>query len=355
MLLPTYRKRVEKRVAMNAVKRNCSIDIFRYVCAVLVVIIHTEPFYRGEYAAIGIFLKDYVARIAVPFFLTVSGYYYFHRIDSKGAVWKYVWRLVKTYAIWSLPYFLINFWALKDEAGAIVKFFLKCVLDFFFFGSPFHFWFFPALIYSILIVTFLYKKIGFKALSIISALLFIVGCLGSSYLKIGLEIPILADLFQFEYFAAVRRIFLTGIPFVCLGGWLSVNKAKFENTTNKKLGTALVITVLLYAAEKTAVTLLSWQDNLVNTIVLIPLVAIIVLLLLKNPAPEKEAISRKAKNCANFMYYMHVACILFLKQTLGSFFEGTFYGLILFVLVVIIMTITGMLFSRIKIANKLLG
>ncbi len=319
------------------------------------VIIHTEPLYTGEYAPIGIFLKDYLARIAVPFFLTVSGYFYFYRIDRENSVWQYVWRLTKTYIIWSIPYFFINFWVLHNEVGGIAKFVSKSIIDFFIFGSSSHFWFFPALIYSTLIVTFLYKKLGFKALCYIAAILFVIGCLGSSYLKIGHKIPVLSYMYRYEHFAAIRRIFMTGVPFMCVGGWLKINRSRFENISNKKLTFILVVTVLIYIAEKFAITLLSLQDNLVNTIMLVPLVAIIVLLLLNNPEETKVKLSQNAKNCANFMYYMHIACILVLGRIVSMFYNGTFYGVIMFVLVVIIMTITGFLFSKLKIAKKLLG
>lgn len=50
--------------------RNCSIDIFRYVCAILVVVIHTIPF--GDISKeMGYIFSQIISRIAVPFFFCI--------------------------------------------------------------------------------------------------------------------------------------------------------------------------------------------------------------------------------------------------------------------------------------------
>ena len=148
---------------------------------------------------------------------------------------------------------------------------------------------------------------------------------------------------------------MTGIPFMCLGGWLKTNKSKFENLNNKKLTIILTATIICYIFEKLFVTLFSLKIDLVNTIMLVPLVAIIVVCLLNNPAENRAKLSHTAKSCANFMYYMHIACIIVLGRIVNLFYNGIFYGVIMFILVVIIMTITGLLFSKLKIAKKILG
>lgn len=51
-------------------KRNCSIDIFRLFCAVLVVVVHTKPL--TEFRYLGDIVTQVFPRIAVPFFLCVS-------------------------------------------------------------------------------------------------------------------------------------------------------------------------------------------------------------------------------------------------------------------------------------------
>ena len=61
--------------------RNCSIDIFRYVCAIMVVGIHTQPLSEFSYEA-GYIFSNIVPRIAVPFFFTAAGYFYVKKLET---------------------------------------------------------------------------------------------------------------------------------------------------------------------------------------------------------------------------------------------------------------------------------
>lgn len=337
-------------------RRNNSIDIFRYFCAVLVVIIHTEPFYTGDLSALGVFLKEYLARIAVPFFFVVSGYFLFLKIDRDDKVaYRSAWRLFKIYLFWSIPYFLINIWVVHDEGTSMLLFVKECVADFFIYGSYFHFWFFPALIYSTLIVYFLYKLCGFKALKWIGVGLFIVGCLGSSYLAIGSNIPLLSDLYALESFTAVRRIFMTGIPFVILGGWIANSKAYLKLNSSKKEVYALVITVVAFVFEKCIFIFLSWPVNEVNTVALFPLVAIIVMVLLNHPFEGKELFAQKARVCANFIYYIHPAFLLISDRAFSAVLHIKLSGVMNFMLTTIVLTLVGLLLNKIKFIRKLLS
>lgn len=51
-----------------------SIDIFRYICSVMVIAIHTAPF-SDINEQLGYAFSQIIPRIAVPFFFAVSGYF----------------------------------------------------------------------------------------------------------------------------------------------------------------------------------------------------------------------------------------------------------------------------------------
>lgn len=342
---------------MTVIKKRCnSIDIFRYVCAVLVVIIHTEPFYTGEYSVVGVFLKDYLARIAVPFFFVVSGYFFFLKIDSrKWSGLKSAWHLIKIYAFWSVPYFLISFWVLHDEAVTFFEFIKKCVLDFLLFGSYYHFWFFPALIFSMIISSVIYKLFGFKFLKYLSIVLFVLGCFGSSYVALGSQIPILSSLFEFEYFYVIRRILMTGLPFLVLGGWLSSKKDKIASFTKCKLNVLLSCAVVVYILEKTLIIVFDLYSDLVNTFALYPLVAIIVIFLLNHPLEGKDTLGQNCRTCANFIYYIHPAFLLIAQRLISAILHITLHPLLMFVLTVIVLTGLGLLLNKSKLARKFLN
>ena len=54
--------------------RNCSIDLFRLLCAIFVVAIHTKLFFDIN-PILGYSVKHAITRIAVPFFFCVMGFY----------------------------------------------------------------------------------------------------------------------------------------------------------------------------------------------------------------------------------------------------------------------------------------
>ena len=144
----------------TANSRNCSIDIFRLLFAVYVVALHTVPASLDSYPFLSITVQS-LFRFSVPFFLMVSGYYFFKKAGK--FTWKeiglYLKRLVITYSFWSCLYFIVKFisWGYQSPKG----FLFDCVYSFFLTGSYYHLWYFPALIFSVCISA-LFVKAGYK-------------------------------------------------------------------------------------------------------------------------------------------------------------------------------------------------
>ena len=145
--------------------RNNSIDIFRYICAILVVSIHAVPFIEIN-TTVSYFFVKILPRIAVPFFFAISGYYYIKKITKKGAnikeiFWNYTIKLLKVYSLWSLIYVLINFISSIGTEMNIFSFLKRTIINYFFYGSNYHLWFFPALFFALILTTF-FVKINIK-------------------------------------------------------------------------------------------------------------------------------------------------------------------------------------------------
>ena len=64
-------------------RQYASIDIARYVSALLVVCIHTFPFLEISETFNTYFIHT-VCRLAVPFFFTTSGFFFFRNYDSEN-------------------------------------------------------------------------------------------------------------------------------------------------------------------------------------------------------------------------------------------------------------------------------
>lgn len=122
----------------------------------MVVAIHAHPFCELGVNA-DFFFSTLLPRIAVPFFFAASGYFYIKKLESgaERCFSQYLKRIVTTYALWSVIYFIFTF--CKGGYSALKWFAVSSVYNFFIKGSYYHFWFFPALIISVCLITVFYK------------------------------------------------------------------------------------------------------------------------------------------------------------------------------------------------------
>lgn len=323
----------------GAKARNHSIDIFRYFCAILIVIIHTNP--MADYSAnINFGVSQILTRIGVPFFFAVAGYFYTQKLDKGQKVFlPYIKKLFTTYFIWSCVYLLTEFisWGHSQLKGFAVT----SVLNFFIKGSYYHFWFFPALIISTCIVTLLYKAKLKKMLIPLGMVLYIVGCIGCSYYTLGVRIPVLGTLFSHPDFIIVRRIFLMGLPFFICGQFVNKIHSKALKLGNIKLIILLAVAAAVWFAEIILVVKMDLQQNIIITFGLFPLVIVVMLFLLKNPLPKFGKLSEKYRILANFTYYSHPLIMLIIKA-----FVPMISNLYLFILTVAVAAVFGLIISK---------
>ena len=280
--------------------RNCSIDIFRYVCAIMVVGIHTQPLSEFSYEA-GYIFSNIVPRIAVPFFFAAAGYFYVQKLErGQKPFFPYIKRLLIPYFIWSIIYDIVDF--IAREQPDMKHFLAGCVYRFVITGTYEHFWFFPALLFAVCCTTLLFKIGGGKLLIPIGIFLYGIGCLGCSYYKLAVKIPGLGGLFLMPQFDLIRRVLLMGLPFF-LCGYLVY---KIESlAAGKRLYFPAVIITGIWLAEIYIVRAFQWENNIILTFGLYPLVVVTMLILLKNPLPAYKDFSGKCAVLADFTYYSH--------------------------------------------------
>ena len=332
--------------------RNASIDIFRVVCAILVVAIHTHPFREFSHPILHTVFSTILPRIAVPFFLCTSGYFYINKLLSGKKVFlPYVKKLLTVYCSWSVIYLIVRFfrnviWGTMD----IVSFIKDFAFTFFIEGSEYHFWFFPALIVSVCIVTLFYKLKLFKVLLPLSFVLYAIGCLGCMYYKVGSKIPFLSDLYSFSDFTDIRRMFLFALPFFMCGYLVSVIKEKFT-LKNTPLFILTFISLALHFAEILLLTKFEIQREVVMGAALYILLVFVMLLLLNNPLPQFEKLANKSKIISDFTYYFHPLFIIFVKYISWKFFASETPETLLFVLTVIGTFFLGLLCSKLSKNN----
>ncbi len=297
-------------------KRNNSIDIFRLLCAYMVVSIHAAPFqYINE--TLAFISRRVVTRIAVPFFFAVAGYFFIKKLLSgKNDCVGYVKKLLVVYTLWSAIYYTIDI-VKSIIAGSFSLFgtIRTILITYFISGSHLQLWFFPALIFAVIATTIAYKLKLLPVLAYCSLPLYIIGCLGCAYYNVGAKIPLLSILITNPYFLIIRRIALMGLPFFLVGYFLNKFMEKYKNINNKKLITVVVISVLVYFAELYFVTAFNLTEDVISvSFILYPMLFAVMVLLLSHPMEDKTTLAGKCRVSANFIYYSHPIFLMILRS-----------------------------------------
>lgn len=110
-------------------KRNASIDITKFILALIVVMLHSATECLGtEHMAVRVI--EYSGRFVVQFFLMVSGYYFTKMLVEKGTGFlRFFVRMMKIYLLWSAVYislsFAVNVLLNGENAGEAVLGYVK--------------------------------------------------------------------------------------------------------------------------------------------------------------------------------------------------------------------------------------
>ena len=327
-------------------KKYNSIDILRLLCAVMVVAIHTEPL--TEYHNLSGYFATYIfPRLGVPFFFAVSGYFYINGLlQGKKLFLKYIKRLLAIYTIWSLIYYLVDFLQVIRNHGSIREYAERSINNFFLSGSHYHLWFFPTLIFCVIVATLFRKRL--TLLSVISLLFYGIGCLAGAYYKLGSKIPFIHSLYNSDQLETVRRNLLMGLPFFLLGYIIIKLYPKLDKIKSKVLILAFCLIFALFLAEIFIGKALNLQANIIMTVFLYPLLALVLILCLRYPLPQWELTARFCKVSANFMYYSHPLYMFIMSRAFTRLFDLTLSGTAEFLLTCLLTVLSSFIIYKIN-------
>lgn len=222
------------------------IDYFRIAAALLVIANHTSPFgCFGE--AIDFLLTGIIARIAVPFFLMVTGYfvlpqYVFEKASDSGGIRKFMKKAIALYAASAMLYLPIGLYAGYYDSMSFGKLARLVIFD----GTFYHLWYLPASILGAAILYVLGQALPERKkepastmraaslhVAVICVCLYIIGLAGDSYYGLFSRIPFLSALYEagFCLFTYTRNgLFLTPV-FLLLGAWFGHTGWRCSRTT----------------------------------------------------------------------------------------------------------------------------
>lgn len=177
-------------------RRYAALDWFRLAAAALVVAIHTSPL-SGVSPLADFWLTRVLARVAVPFFLMVSGYF----------LAKQNWRgtsrfLRKTLLLYAAAILLYLPASLYNGVFSGVGWLRRLLVD----GTLYHLWYFPAVVLGVLIARAL-ARLGQPTALTVSGALYLVGLGGDSWYGIASQLPVFRSLYDgiFRYSAYTRN------------------------------------------------------------------------------------------------------------------------------------------------------
>ena len=281
-------------------RRAAALDRFRIAAAVMVVCIHTSPLL--SYTEAGDYLLTRVlARIAVPFFIMVSGYFLEQR-SWRGlrAFWK---KLALMYAACALLYLPLNIYAGQLDGGWLRRF----VFD----GSFYHLWYFPALLLGLPVARAL-RRAGWRAGMAAALLLYLIGLGGDSYYGLTKNVPGLAGMYE-----AIFRVFdytRNGLFLVPLFLLLGAAGRRFGSTASV-LG--LTLSTAAMTAEALCLRLTGAQRH-DSMYLFLPLVMLFLFSLLLSADRGGD---RQLRRMSMLIYVLHPWCIVLVR--FGAQLTGT--------------------------------
>lgn len=202
------------------------LDYFKLAAAFLVAAIHTSPFTSFNADADFIFTRV-IARVAVPFFFMVTGYfllpqYVFGRSMDIRPLMRSLKKLLCLYAAAVLLYLPVNLYAGQIQDLGVWAFFRMLLVD----GTFYHLWYLPAAVLGVWIVWFLGRKVPYKALLGISSVLYLIGLFGDSYYGAAEQVPVLVKVYDVLFTVSVytRNGLFYAPVFLAMGAGLSRRK-----------------------------------------------------------------------------------------------------------------------------------
>ena len=219
-------------------------DRFRVPAALLVIAIHTGPLLSLNGEA-NYLLTDILARIAVPFFFSVSGWFLVPRLlrEGRAALIPFVKKLLLLYGAAVLLYLPLNLYnhTLEESGFALLR-------DVLFNGTFYHLWYFPALVLGACLVYGLLRILGPRWAWLPALLLYAAGLLGDSYFGLTAALPPLRAGYEalFLLFDYTRNGLFFPPVFLLLGGWLALRPARRSAAW---YGAGLLLSLALLTAE----------------------------------------------------------------------------------------------------------
>lgn len=284
--------------------KKISMDYSRFIAALLVVAIHTYPFLDWN-VYLEVLFTHVFCRIAVPFFLMITGYYLIPKaIRDRNVLINYTKKILKIYFIAILLYVPINIYVGTFSHFTLLDGIQLLFID----GTFYHLWYFPALILGIWLSYYFIQHFSNRWVIIVVSVLYLIGLLGDSYYGIIRNWDVAHKIYDviFRISTYTRNGLFYAPIFICMGYY--IGKLKGKRTIKKNLFWFLFF---LFAMEIEGIILyvakLPRHDSMY--IFLIPVMFFLFQVVLEG----RGKVNKKIRNIAAVIYVIHPLMIIVVR------------------------------------------
>ena len=252
---------IDKNAETKQINYN-NLDILKYICAILIMILHLRPFLHYYYPNIDFAFNNIITRICVPIFFMITGYFVAKKEkDNPNYIINYCKRMIPSYLIYSLAYLPILISYAYDNRLFIMGY-LDKIPDILFIplmvigyplimlialvysGIYYHLWYFPAVMLSLFTLHKWKKHFKLKYLLLISFILLLFGATETYYGILPLAITQIIK-FYFNIFVTTRNFLFFGLFYTVLGYFIG----KKDKLPTNHCFILLIISIFLLALE----------------------------------------------------------------------------------------------------------
>ncbi|TYC49865.1 acyltransferase [Weissella muntiaci] len=205
-------------------KRNASLDIFRIIAALLVILIHFSGNYFPQVAYV-------FGKIVVPIFMMITGYFFFRKVQRLGIgeeTDRYIRatsiKILQLIIFWSILYIPLAITELHDKSLlVIVAYLLRSVWGINMFVGPA--WYLISVLWGLNFVYYFMKHTKMVVPNIVGIIGLLVGIMTTYYGNWLNDFPSLAKGVEFVYPACSLLI---GISWITLSFYLVKYKERLD-------------------------------------------------------------------------------------------------------------------------------
>ncbi|MGL4695389.1 acyltransferase family protein [Enterococcus larvae] len=306
----------------NAKKNIQMIDLLKFIAAIMVVCIHSEPISGNEW--FNFLVKNILCRIAVPLFFISSAYFIRKStVNKEGNLKGKIVHLLKNYLFWSVVFLPIGLdWINQNLSISPSLYPAALLFGLVYSGTYYHLWYIPAFILSVVIITKARQYISYKLIFLIAAALYFVGSLETYYGLITIDwVKEIFDGF-IQLFFTTRNGLFYGMIFTAIGFFIYDYEQKLLTLKKYFKWALLFLGSLLFLEGVIVYNMLRLDCNFL--IVLIPFSFVLFLWGITSEI-KLPFNTVKLRALSHYYYFIHPICIVILFE-IGNAFNLSFFS-----------------------------